>query len=302
MTSSDTLTRFMDAMRAASAAGVPLPWSRAELATFVQQVKTPHGDSIDRFESGVTIPRRFQSAVSVLEHTDSIELVLEGLAAHVLADRELSRVLRRTLIYLTGLLFVAATLAFAFDQTIAPMIDLFRKDLTLLPSLPTQHHGTTGIAGKVAVFLGGGFCLLCIATLVGGSSLITSLMGGRSYQNIRESAVALQIADLLQQAGQRQAEALSLACDVVDVQPGVQETLSQLAGRNDVESVSSANFKSMARAYRLAATSRLATLRSVLPVVFLVVVGGSAVMSYGLAVFWPIVTLLQDMSLPGGRT
>jgi hypothetical protein len=301
MTSSDTLTRFMDAMRAASAAGVPLPWSRAELATFVQQVKTPHGDSIDRFESGVTIPRRFQSAVSVLEHTDSIELVLEGLAAHVLADRELSRVLRRTLIYLTGLLFVAATLAFAFDQTIAPMIDLFRKDLTLLPSLPTQHLGTTGIAGKVAVFLCGGFCLLVIATLVGGSSSITSVMGGRRYQNIRETAVALQIADHVQRSGQRQAEALSLACDVVDVQSGVRKTLLQVAGGNDV-SVSSANFKSMARAYRLAATSRLATLRSMLPIAFLVVVGGSAVMSYGLAVFWPIVTLLQDLSLPGGST
>jgi hypothetical protein len=52
----------------------------------------------------------------------------------------------------------------------------------------------------------------------------------------------------------------------------------------------------------LAATSRLATLRSMLPIAFLVVVGGSAVMSYGLAVFWPIVTLLKDLTLPGGST
>lgn len=288
MTSSDIVTQFTDALRAASAANVPLPWSRLEFTSFVDRV---HG-----------APKRFIAELNVFEKTDSLDLVLEGLTARESARRDLARVLRRTLIYLTFLLLIAALLAASFNFLVTPTIEKFRQDLTLVPSLPTQHFGTTDLAGKVYVGLCSGFLVFFTAVVFRGSSLVASLMGGRSYQADRETAAVLRIADRLQHSGNNPEDAISLACDVVDARQTIRETLSQATQRGQSATNSTLDLNAMADSPLSAAASRLAVLRNGLPLLMLVLVGGSAVLSYGLAVFWPVVAFVKDLSLAGGHT
>ena len=301
----DIVSLFNDAMRAAVAARAPVPWRRRQLefnALEIQQGVTNIFSPSEYLSSSTPLQSRYRAALNVFFCTGSFDLVLDGLTARKLARSELARSIRWTLIYLTALLFGAATLLSFFNQSIVVVITQMRTDMTLVPAVQSQQVDTvTWIPTLVGIFSWAWPALL-LFVILGGSSYLAWCVGGWGYETDFQCAITLRMAGQLAKNSVPLDVAVAVASMVVGANRRVQNSVREAVQELDVESGIPTDLTVAVSDFQSAAERRLSMIQLVLPILMLTIVGGTAVLAYSVAVFWPVVALLKDLSLPGIQT
>ncbi len=270
-------TQFDESLAAASIAGVRLPEPRAN-------------------------PRQYQAAHEIFSLTQAMDIVLEGLTSKKHIRRELLRTVRRTLIYLVVVLFVASTLLVFFNEVIVTEILRMRVDMTLVPKVENQQADTTRWISGLSAVLSAACLVLLTILVVGRSHWVARMFGGKQYEANLETAISLKIIDRLVAANQPILQSTSLASDLVDASPPVRARLDLLA-RGNTGSANDATWpgiRSFADDFQSIALDQLAAAQTLIPMLLVPIVGGSAVLAYSVAVFWPVITLMKDLAFPEG--
>lgn len=299
------LARFSDSLRAAIMARVPLPWDRFRVDLYDQIVRTlmSQGLSVTQIAHTHTeLPIRYRAALNVYQITGAFDLVLAGLTAKELARQTLARVVIRTLIYLGVLLFIGSVLLSFFDQFLSPQIQMVRADLMLLPAVNAQHLDTTALFPLLMVIFSIGWSILFTIVATGCAASLTLPFGGRGFQTSSESEAVLRIADRIAARRIPADESVVIASDLVGASLRVRQYVMESMGVGVGPTGRTIGISGIADHCQSAATDRLATLRVLLPTILIIVIGGSASMAYCIAMFWPIVAILKDLSLPGLQT
>ena len=312
----DVLSRFHRELQAAVAARVPLELgpSRAGVSTrraslsnltalenLVREHMSGRLSASQGAEDDDRLPQRYCAALRLFEQTESTSLVLDGLSHRIRTRRQLSRILRWTLIYLTIVLIIAAILLSFFATFIAPTIDLFRNDLTLTPQSRTADGFDPLVWLPAAVTVVGLLVYVPIALLAfGGSSRLALWLGGRRVETQRAAALALRTIQSLTSRGISTREAASIGCNLVGNDRGVRQTVDRALQGRERDDLGGNELATAADHLQVAADNRLAKLRVLLPSAILAVAGGTLVVTYCLALFWPLVTLIRYLTFPGG--
>ena len=117
---------------------------------------------------------------------------------------------------------------------------------------------------------------------------------------MRAASLALRTIQSLTSRGVSSHEAASIGCNLVGNDGSVRQTVDRALHGREREELGANELATVAEHLQIAADNRLATLKVLLPSAILTVVGGSLVTAYCLALFWPLVTLIRDLTFPGG--
>jgi hypothetical protein len=120
-------------------------------------------------------------------------------------------------------------------------------------------------------------------------------LGGNQYLRCRQSTLALQVTQILAQDGMSHDEAIKIACDLAGADAKVRRNLQNtVADPNPAQ-----DLESLADYLTLAGNDRLAYMGTTTPIALVSIVGGAVALFYCLAVFWPIISILKDMTTLG---
>jgi type II secretory pathway component PulF len=134
----------------------------------------------------------------------------------------------------------------------------------------------------------------------GGASRLALWFGGRRVQTQRAAAFALRTIQSLTSRGVSTNEAISISCNLVGNDRGVRQIVDRALQGRERDDVGVDELATAAEHLQIAADNRLATLKVLLPSAILISVGGTLVVIYCLALFWPVITLIRDLTFPGG--
>jgi hypothetical protein len=131
--------------------------------------------------------------------------------------------------------------------------------------------------------------------LSGGSTTAAMWLGGKQYLRCRLSTFSLRLTQILSDGGMPKNEAVAVACELSGADAKVRRKLqATIANSNQAQ-----NLESLADYLTLAGNDRLAHMGTTSPIVLVSVVGGVVALLYCLAVFWPIISILKDMTTLG---
>jgi type II secretory pathway component PulF len=309
-----TLGRFHRELKAAVLARVPLELSVSRIA-FGKRATLGRLKSLEllideRLGQGQTLtqifsressdlPIRYREAFRVFDRIGDARLVLDGLANRVHLRRNLARVLRSTLAYLLAIFLLAAVLLSFFSDYVVPTIDLMRADLLLTTAIDApKRFDATGLLPQIVTLLNLVVYVLFVLLLFGFSSKIVSWLGGRRYQTHGATAMALRTISALMASGMSAEEAAPIGCNLVGGDRAVRKQVGAAIEGRTLNANTAGQLDTVADHYQASATNRLAILKVALPVTMVAVIGGATTMGYSLAVFWPVVSLLKDLSIP----
>ncbi len=248
--------------------------------------------------------KRYQAAQEIFASTGAMDLVLDGLTWTRAAHAEMLRSVRRTLIYLVILLLVASVLLGFFNEVIVIQILRMREDMKLVPAVAAQHANTTQWIPFLIMVLVGTAIALVVLLASGGASAVALCFGGGRYRRNLETGIALKVVDRLIQAPWPAQQATTMACDLVDASPAIREQLAMLSGDRvrPYRGTGPSGLRRLADDFQSIAADQLVTMRTMSGMLLVPIIGGTAVMAYCIAVFWPIIALMKDLTLPGINT
>ena len=242
------------------------------------------------------LPKWYRAALKVFTQTGSMLPVLEGLSVRPLAVRDVHRALRWTVAYLLIVASMALLGLLLFEWTFVPAIDNFRADL-LLPAaseVTPRFDVLRWVPGIIAVLAIGiviGIVIGLLRIFAGGMANVTLLPGCRRYVRTSISMTILRIAQSLVRKNVPVDEAVATGFALTDAESSVQKEVESVIPESD-EAVAIGR---MADYMRLIATRRLAHLQIVTPLSLTAVMGGGLAVIYCVIVFWPIISLLEDL-------
>jgi len=308
---STSFQRFNNDLKAALIAGVPLEIGSSDSATGTQCLTTAKLNQFENelllavsdenalehaLQSNSEVPSRYLAALQVFERTDCMPIVLDGLTVRLGAQSQVNQALRWTFIYLFFLLAVACAGMWLFISRVLPEIELMRDDL-LLPAAvnaPPSFDLTPWFPLILGVF-GGGCLILLVLMLTGGVSKIAMWLGGKRFVECRLTMMALRLTKILMDEGMSSGKAITTACDLNGagdrVRSEIQKTIEATRDGTDLDS--------LADYLTLAGNDRLAQLKTGTPIAVVSIVGGGIALVYCVAVFWPILSILKDMTTLG---
>ena len=246
------------------------------------------------------IPLRYMAALHLFESTGDVSLSLEGLTTRVRSRQHLSRVLRSSLLYLSFVLFVIAVFLSFYSRFIAPSMQEFRADLVLQPAVDApERTDLMQYAPVVVIGLEAIAILVLLLTMFGISTKLVSLLGGKRYSTDIAAAIALRAIRSMVGNGMNANKATMVGCQLVGYDRYLHSKIAATTSDRGLSKNSSCQLDILADHFQFCAIGRLAVARAVLPMVLTVMIGGTACLGYALAIFWPLITLLKDLSLPG---
>lgn len=319
--------RLHDGLLAAAMVGVPIQLTdRATspamtAAALTTQLELFSGQPPERW------PSRYRAARTVYAHTDDVPLVLDGLTAIDAAQQRLARLAWGPWEYLIVLALTGSGGLLFYWAAVLPQLRRLQADLMLSPQpMYASVASASDLNNHLAwlQWIPGVVVVLLIAVGLG-TVLLRSRGGsaGRLWRSARlgywqpaATAMGLRLTAELMQHGVAWEAATELSSQLVGDAATVQQrirrialpafvtstansaTQQQIARERFSEQHVAATLKRAMRYFDRIADSRLMFLRSVLPLVIVLAIGGSGTLAYCVMLFRPLVHLVDDMTEP----
>lgn len=298
----DQLKQFHNELKSVLAAGVSLgkpKLTKAKLDRFEATIlkgldpnaNQPITKALETPDLSHGLPSQYLAALKTFEHTGSISPVLDGLAEYSVVENQLARVVRGALVYLAIILAITAAGLCCFVWYVSPVLYGLREDPSAkAANRVTDLFDTSPLLLGVAVVIGIVLLAILFGMMAGQLGKIALWFGGKQYMRFKIASRALRVLQTLLDSNMPVAEAVATSCQLTNADP---------AAIADVESatINSDNLQvtKIASYFSLLAGRRLDYLKISIPSVLLFGVGGVATAIYCLAVFSPIISLLEEV-------
>jgi hypothetical protein len=289
------LQAFHNDLRAAVRAGVKL-----EIGDSDSIRKPLNLRELERLEemaaNGKALPERYQAAIETWKETGSMIPVLEGLSTRIGAWRRIRKLFRKSLIYVFALAVLATAALVWFQIKILPEINAIREDLmTVARPIDNIKHSSVGFWANVILVL---FALTLSALiwwlLRGGISRAGWWTGMSNWLHYNTLATASRTLQTLVAEGMDPEHAARLSGTLTGLGPeGQGELLCSIRGI-DKRTILSLEWSDY---LRMMAEQQYVTARTWGPGTLVVVVGGLFTLLYVVLAYWPITSLLFDLSI-----
>ncbi len=302
------IKQFHTELKAALAAGVPIEidggdrfgqLTFAKLDQLENSLKQDAGENetlTQTADSHPELPYQYRAALRTFDQTGSMLPVLEGLTVQNIARQQVSKILRWSFVYLFVLLLAAFLGLMLFDFRVVPAIDGMRADMLLPAAINApERFDVTPWLPTIVTVLGCGLIVLLIWILLGGTTKTAMWLGGRRFVQCRTSTTALRIIQLLMAAGMDVEDAVKISCDLIDADPKVRRDI-QVAVQDPDHAT---GLGTLADYLTISANHRLAYMKVATPIGLVCTVGGTIALVYCLTIFWPIISMLRDLSTAG---
>jgi hypothetical protein len=250
-----------------------------------------------------SLPKAYLAGLRLYERNAAADVVLDGLSWEAHSRSQISMVVSRTVQYMLVLAAVAVA-GIAFHHVmVAPIIDSFHKDLAIdqaggfaVEVEPAANESgldqMQAVAGLIAVVA---FLALSLMILVGPDNVVRQF-GGKQFQSDRACLASARAAQELIANQVKKDEAIQIAGDLVGNFPGITSKLTAAVESLDDSDEICDRLDSLATYFRASASDRLAVMHSFVPTMMIVLIGGLVALAYGVAVFYPLVNLLDRLA------
>lgn len=288
------LQTFHNDLRAAVRAGVKM-----EIGESGSLQKSLSVAAIDQLEkdatSGAALPERYQAAIDTWSKTSSMIPVLEGLSTRISSWHRIRRLFRKSLTYVFALAFISIAALIWFQLKILPEINAIRHDLKTI-ARPIEEIGRSniGIWANVILVL---FVLMLLAMIWwlirGGVSRAGWWTGSGNWIHYSTLATASRTLQTLVAEGVEPEQAAQLSGTLAGLgAAGQGELLGSIRGVNR-KSILSSEWSDY---LRMMAQQQYVTARTWGPGTLIVVIGGLFTLLYVILAYWPITSLLMELS------
>ncbi len=284
---------FLSDIKAAVMVGQPLEIGAAGTAVGKQRLTIGRLQRLASGDPKTDWPNRLSAAYSFFQQTGSTAGVLNALSVRPASDRWMRRVLKRASWYLLLLVLTMLLGLMIFLRYSNPYFEGLRSDLQLMtPSKFVPEVDPTAWVSTVlwctAIF----GILVFVWTILGGPKAAVRWCGGRSVSKLQQSSVALEAIERLHQSGLSMKEAIELSCDLV---------AADAATRGQIESAlkdatESSGLVAWADAMAEAARDQMTKIELWLPLLGVTVIGSVLATTYCLLIYWPIISMLNELS------
>jgi hypothetical protein len=237
--------------------------------------------------------QRLDAAFEFFRKTRSMAVAIEGLSFRPHAQARLRRLTRRTTLYLILIVAAAiASLAFFWFQ-LRPRLDLVYADIVATSKADVASHsdGLMMLACVVPLLL---VMAALLWQLLGRTNWFARFSGADDYMNLGQQAIFWATTQRLVEAGQTVAASTTLAGKLLRIDP--QPTLPGGAPCESLEQIISAR-----SLMEMLARQKIESVSTAFPTAAVVTVGGACTLICALATFYPVVRLLNELSIAGVR-
>lgn len=247
------------------------------------------------------LPQKYVDGFAVYMVTGRTDLVLDAMSIGRRAERELTRIARPSLLYLTILVLTGA-LGSGVLAIVLLVVSELRNDLLLLPHSTAVSSDTKPWISESQVFMlpWGALLLLLVVSaclLAPVSAWIAKCLGGFGYLSSQRRAVAARVEHALVLAGVKGADAEQTATRLV----GLRRTAKRpprTVSRNDQSPSDLQRLRLEAKHHHVWSNTRLRQMRFGLPLLLVMTLGSAGVLAYSLTLFVPLTNLLNELSAP----
>ena len=285
---------FHNDLRAAVRAGVKL--EVGEITSPGRSLKIKEIDQLEQnVANGSTLPARFQAAIDVWNETGSMIPVLEGLSTRIGAWHRIRRLFRKSMLYVFALALMATAALIWFQLKLLPDINAIRNDLiNIARPVETIRPSNLALWANVILVL---FVVLLLAMIWwlfrGGVTRAGWWTGSGTWMRYRTLATAAQTLQTLVAKGVEPQRAATLSGTLTGLGPIGQGELLSSIRKMDRETILSSEWSDY---LLMMAQQQYITARIWGPATFIVVIGGIFTLLYVVLAYWPITSLLIELS------
>jgi hypothetical protein len=290
----DDIQTFSGDLRAAIKAGVKLEIGEKPVPGSTLSLK-----QIERLERQITdaseVPPRYQAAIETWQKTGTMIPVLEGLSTRFNAWVRIDRMFRKSMVYVSVLAALGIVGLIYFRTSVLPQIEMMRHDLATLarPAIEIRPSGVELFSIIVLILFVVILVVLIYGLFSGGAAKLGCWLGGDRYMRCCSQATATRTMQMLVAEGTDPHQAAMLGGKLAGLDAeGQGEMIYNIKGldREAILSPAWVDYLSMMadRQYLKSRTWGPATL--------VLIVGGIMTFLYVLLAYWPIVSLVYDLS------
>ena len=297
------LAHFHDDLRAAIALKVPISLEGDritgleridQLETALNNCVSTNDSSQDYLETNSDTPSRYRVAVQTFSKSGSMLPVLDGLSVKIAASQEATSAIQWALTYVIVTIAVASAGLFWFAYSIVPTIYAIRDDLIqtrALQNVSTNQFLLIDWSASIAIAFAVLLLAVLVAVLVFGFRKACMWLGGREFVDAKAKSIALQNTYFMTESGIDVDQAAKLSCEMIGIENSKRDNILSLA--NSIESPK--DLLNFSEHSSMVANQILNRLRVRIPVRMIVILGGLISLVYCVAIFWPIISLLNDL-------
>ncbi|MCC9643929.1 hypothetical protein LOC71_16710 [Rhodopirellula sp. JC740] len=247
------------------------------------------------------LPARYRVAREIFSRCGNMQIVLDGLTHNDRSEQRLSRILWGSLIYLVVLAVLGyAGLAF-YLMFVAPNVNALRGDMALVPETPdtARLDPIISVLPTVLTIAPIAFVLVCLGLWVtGGVSGWARRLGGSAFIRDQATSVAMRLIAWMTRSGVPMDDAVRLSCELIGSERSTRLQIENTMRGRHAKSVGEPALMRLANHFQTSASNRINVLRVVLPLLLTAAIGGTGVLAYSLAIFHPLISLIEDLSEP----
>ena len=266
----------------------------SQLEKFVVGELPKHGTFHQCLDENDELPNRYLAALRTYQQTRSMAPVFDGLSVANIASQQLATSIKWIIIYVVATIAVASAGLFWFAFSVVPTLSAIREDMIQTSALPLQSANRFQLIDwSPAISVGAAilFVIVTVAVLALGLRRIGHLLGGGEFIDTKARSIAFQNTYFLAQSGMPVDRAAKVSCDLIGVRQHVQNIfISQSNSISDPEEL-----LALSDHTAMAANRKLSELKVRIPVRLVVIVGGLISLVYCTCIFWPIISLLNDL-------
>ncbi len=290
----DDIQTFSSDLRAAVKAGVkleigenPTPGSTLSLKQLERLEKQVANDS--------KLPPRYQAAIETWQKTGTMIPVLEGLSTRFNARVRIDRMFRKAMVYVSILAALGIVGLIYFRTSVLPQIEMVRHDLATLARPPIEiQHSSAGLFSIIILIL---FIVVLIVLFYGlfsgGAAKLGCWLGGNRYMRCCSLASATRTMQMLVAEGTDPHQAAMLGGKLAGLDSEGQGEMIYNIKDLDRDAILSPAWVD----YLLMMSDRqYLKSRTWGPATLVLIVGGAMTFLYVLLAYWPIVSLVYDLS------
>jgi hypothetical protein len=246
------------------------------------------------------LPQKYVDGFAVYMATGRTDLVLDAMSIGRRAERELTRIARPSLLYLTILVLTGA-LGSGVLAIVLLVVSELRMDLLLLPQSTAVSSDTKPLSESQAfmlpLFALTLLLVVSVCLLAPVSAWIAKCLGGFGYLSSQRRAVAARVEHALVLAGVKGADAEQTATRLVGLRR-TDKRPPRTVSRNDQSPSDLQRLRLEAKHHHVWSNTRLRQMRFGLPLLLVMTIGSAGVLAYSLTLFVPLTKLLDELSAP----
>jgi len=193
-----------------------------------------------------------------------------------------------------------------FSFNVVPVIEYIREDLITREGLGRSEFDLITWMPVAAILLGLLLALLLVWLIFGGATRTAMWLGGKQYVRCWSSATALRTTQLLVDSGMGIEDSIQVSCELAGVDSIGRQEIQSAIGQDQEQGIKTEQIgadedglRSMANYMLVLAQHRLEKMRFSVPVLLVILIGGTISFLYCTALFSAIVNLLWDINLVG---